>query len=77
MRDLWESNETEQRAIVLEYDPGRMTREESTAALNEALRHGWRVVTTHPMGAVAGSSVESPRFASLVILTREIKDATV
>ena len=71
---LVQSVDVLQQAILVEYDPRRMTTEESTAELNRALAEGWQVVAAHPMGG--GGSHDNPRFVSLVILNREIKDAT-
>ena len=74
-RVLAQSLDVAQRAILVEYDPRRMTAEESTTALNQALDEGWQVASSHPMGGGSGNH-DNPRFVSLVILSREIKDVT-
>ena len=71
---LFQAVDTQQRALLVEYDPQRMTALESLEDLNHALAEGWQVLCSHPMGGTAGNP-EHPRFVSLVILTREIKDA--
>ena len=43
--------------------------------LNQALDEGWQVAAAHPMGGGSGNH-DNPRFVSLVILSREIKDVT-
>lgn len=65
----------EQCAILVEYDPRRMTAEESTRELNRALAEGWQVAAAHPMGG-GGGNHDNPRYVSLVIVSRDIKDAT-
>jgi hypothetical protein len=72
---LAQSVDVEQRAILVEYDPRRMTAEESTQEINRALNEGWQVTAAHPMGG-GGGHHDNPRYVSLVILSREIKDAT-
>ena len=71
---LFQTVDTLQRALLVEYDPQRMTALEAVEDLNRALAEGWQVLCSHPMGGTAGSP-QHPRFVSLVILTREIKDA--
>ena len=72
---LTQSVDIAQRAILVEYDPRRMTADESTTPLNQALDEGWQVAAAHPMGGGSGNH-DNPRFVSLVILSREIKDVT-
>jgi hypothetical protein len=64
-----------QRAMLVEYDPQRMIAEEAIHPLNKALAEGWQVLCSHPMGGAPGNP-DKPRYISLVILTREIKDAS-
>lgn len=73
---VWQSIQTEQKAIIVEYDPSRMTADEAVIALNDFLRNGWRIASMHPMGGGFSAGHETPRFASLVVLNREMKDAT-
>ena len=72
---LFQTVDTLQRALIVEYDPQRITATEAVEDLNRALAEGWQVLCSQPMGGTAGKP-EHPRFVSLVILTREIKDAS-
>jgi hypothetical protein len=74
-RVLLQTVDTLQRALLVEYDPQRMTALEAVDDLNRALAEGWQVLCSHPMGGTAGKP-EHPRYVSLVILTREIKDTS-